>query len=130
MRATAAQSLYCAKSTRCYLCECGNVVLEPATLEHHMFSIMLKCSSSFIFFNTAFVYISIYLNFSPVSIYRTRMYRLSSIYRSPVNNIALQRKRTAEQHSDLEAMCSDVLRTKRKSLTNLDRSQQNPPQGK
>lgn len=42
-------------------------------------------------FNTVFVYIYIYiyLNFSPVSIYRTCMYRGSSIYKSPVNNIAL-----------------------------------------
>lgn len=104
---------YCAKSTRCYWCECGNVVLEPATFEHYMFGRMLKCSSSFRFFNTAFVYIYIYLNFSPVSIYTTRMYRLSSIYRSPVNSIALQRARTAEQHSDVEAMCSGCSQDKK-----------------
>lgn len=101
MKATEHTEFHCVSLLDVSLCDGGHIVPERAASRHHMISVTSWCSPSF---KLCHLYIFIYIFKSPPSVYTEHVCTDSSIYNSPVNNIALQRKRMVEQHSDFEAM--------------------------
>lgn len=126
-------SFYCATSSQCYFVSVRKYCARTSIIS--ILSVQWNVKNVhhlYLYINTVFVYISIYIYFSflPPSVCTEHLCTDAPVFTKVLWIISHSKeKRVASSTVTSRPRVADVRRTKRTSLTNPDRSQRNPPQG-